>query len=657
MRKQHEPVLRSLTAPLAALVQIGIVVGAILGTGARTARAQDTGASAGDTTAAAYMAAHTEREDMVWIPMHDGTRLNATLLFPKDTPRENLPTVLVFNPYLTDGMIKGFVTPGSWSSPVASLMRHGYVIAVVNTRGRYFSEGTYTYYVGSGSDTYDVIDWLARQPWSNGRVGADGCSSSAEEQNAMNAMQNPHFAAAVPMSSGAGIGHVGPYDEMGNFFRGGVVQNLWFDWYHYAGWKYRPTFPAGLSREQMLRLEQYWNLQPEHVPQVNLDSLIWTLPETDILDVTHTAPSSLDDFLTWPVNDPRWKSVGFPGEGDRNGAPSLYVNAWYDVSTGPNLAMFQYQAKHAANATARNNTFMIIAPTLHCQQLAATAHTVVGERDMGDARFDYVQFIQRWYDHWLKGVDNGIEKEPRVRVYLMGANEWRTYDTWPPAEAKSVTYYLDSDGGANTRTGDGRLTTTRPKKAGEDRYTYDPLHPTPTVGGQVCCYAAAKGGSYDQSQVETRRDVLVYTSPPLKEPLNVTGSIPVTLYLSSDVKDTDLMVKLVDVYPDGKAYNLDEQALRVRYREGYDQPVFMEPDHVYRVDLPPLVTSNEFLAGHRIRIAIASSDFPMLERNLNTGGPNYSEKDPVTAHNTIHHGSSYLSQIVLPVVPREGGRQ
>jgi uncharacterized protein len=320
------------------------------------------------------------------------------------------------------------------------------------------------------------------------------------------------------------------------------------------------------------------------------------------------------------------------------------------VSTGPNLAMYEYQTKHAATELARNNMFMIIAPTLHCQQTAATEHTIVGQRDMGDARFDYMGFIERWYDHWLKGEENGVENEPRVRAYLMGANQWRTYSTWPPSDAKPVAYYLDSDGGANTRNGNGRLTPTRPGRAGEDKYTYDPSHPTPSVGGQVCCFSAAKGGSFDQSEVETRPDVLVYTSAPLQAAVDVTGSIPVTLYLSSDVKDTDLMVTLVDVYPDGRAFNLDMQALRVRWRDGYDTPVFMTPGQVYKVELPPLVTSNEFLVGHRIRIAIASSSFPQLQRNLNTGGDNYDERDPVIAHNEIHHGSAYLSSIVLPVV-------
>ena len=632
------------------IAAIGLVIVGVALAGATTpalaqaagqSRPQQAGRGGGRGAAAEYFASQVDREDLISIPMRDGVRLNATLVFPKGQPRQNLPTILTFFPYLINPV----------SAENQRFLENGYAIAVVNARGRYFSEGVYTYMGGSGLDGYDTIDWLSKQPWSNGKVGAIGCSSSAEEQNKMNAMQHPALGAAIPRSAGAGIGHVGPYNEMGNFFRGGIVQNFWLSWYHGSGFKYKPSFPAGLTRDQMLRIAKSWNLQPENIPRVNFDSAMWTLPLNQIPRDIGSAPSDLDDFLTWPLNDPRWKMIDFGGEGDRNGAPALYVNAWYDLSTGPNIAMFQYQTKNAANERARNNTFMIIAPTLHCQQSNATEHTIVGQRDMGDARFDYAGFYLRWFDHWLKGIDNGIEREPRVRTYLMGANEWRAYDTWPPKDAKPVTYYLDSDGGANTLRGNGRLTTLPPKKEGRDAYTYDPLHPTPSVGGQVCCFSAAAGGSFDQSQVEARPDVLVYTSGPLTAPVEVIGSIPVALYVSSDAKDTDIIVKLVDVYPDGKAYNLDEQALRLRWREGYDRPVLMEPNHVYKVEIPPLVTSNSFLVGHRIRVAITSSSFPMLERNLNTGGPNYNEKEPVISHNAIHHAPAYLSSIVLPVMP------
>lgn len=598
--------------------------------------------------AAAELRRIADREDMVRIRMRDGAFLNATLLFQKGQPRVSLPTILIFFPYNIDEVMK-------WPF-VRLFISHGYAVAAVTTRGRYFSDGVYTFLGGVGRDSNDTINWLASQGWSNGKVGAYGCSSSAEEQHKMNAMLNPHFAAAVLMSSGAGIGKVGPYNEMGSFYRGGAVQNLWFTWYPTAGYRFKPQFPGNLSRAEMLRLAPFWKIEPNVAPQpISLDDpVLRTLPENRILARMQALPSDLDDFINRLPNDPRWDAVEFGREGDRNGAPALYINAWYDHSVQANLAMYEYQRSNAATAAARDNAFVIVAPTEHCLQATATERTVVGERDMGDARFDYESFILRWYDRWLKGVDNGIEHEPRVRAYLMGRNRWRTYDTWPPRQTRPVTYYLDSGGNANTRKGDGRLTTTVPTRAGTDRYIYDPMDPRPSRGGQAFPWETS--GAVDQSDIEMRQDCLVYTTPPLREAIEVTGAIQATLYLSSDAKDTDLMVKLVDVHPDGRAFNLDETVLRVRWREGYAQPVFMRPGAVYEVSLPPLVTSNAFLPGHRIRVEVSSSAFPMLERNLNTGGNNFDEAFGVVAHNTIHHSREHRSRIVLPLSKYTGGK-
>jgi uncharacterized protein len=623
---------------------LAIVVTALAAAGPTRADAQTYAQKR--SAAVDYIATHSVREEMVAIPMRDGVRLSATILFPNDRPRRKLPTVLIFIPYLTESTIRG-----SFSMYIRSFIENGYAVIIENVRGRYFSEGTYTYLGGSGKDGYDSIDWISKQPWSNGKVGTLGCSSSAEEQHKMNAAQHPALAAAVPMGSGAGIGKVGPYNEMGNFYRGGAVQGVWFSWYFGSGYKYHPTWPANLTRDQMLRINKFWNMEPELMHPANLDSAIWTLPINKIMSNLGAMPSDVDDFVNRLPNDPRWKEIEFGGEGDRSGAPTLYINSWYDLSIGPNVAMFDYQTKNAANQTARDNIFMVIAPTLHCQEgQMESEHTIVGERDFGDARFDYVKLIQRWFDHWLTGADNGVTAEPKVRAYMMGSNEWRTYDSWQPKNVELVSYYLDSDGGANTLYGNGRLTTTRPARALADSFVYDPMHPTPSHGGQSCCLIVVPGGSFDQAGVEIRSDVLVYTTPVLTERTDVVGNIDVSLYLSSDVKDTDLMVKLMDVGPDGKAFNLDEGILRVRWREGWDKPVFMERGKVYKVNLPPLVTSNSFAAGHRIRLEVASSSFPHFERNLNTGGNNYDEKDGLIAHNVIHHSSAYPSRIVLPIL-------
>lgn len=273
---------------------------------------------------------------------------------------------------------------------------------------------------------------------------------------------------------------------------------------------------------------------------------------------------------------------------------------------------------------------------------------------MGDARWDYNELIYAWWDHWLKGAQNSIiDTLPKVRYFTMGSNEWNTSASWPPAGVETVTYYLDSGGNANTLNGDGWLSTNRPGSDNPDSFTYDPMDPVTSYGGNVCCIGGAiDAGSFDQRQMEEREDILVYTTEPLQEGIEVSGTIGITLYVSSDVKDTDFTVKLLDVYPDGRAYNLDETIQRVRYREGYDKQVFMEPGQTYEVEISPMSTSNYFEAGHRIRIEVSSSNFPRFTRNLNTGGRNYDETEGVVAHNRVHHSSRYPSQIRIPVVRR-----
>ncbi len=605
--------------------------------------------------AQAYIDSHADVEDMVMVPMRDGVKLYHVILFPKGAPRQNMPTVMIRTPYLID------VQHLSFSPFVASFLAHGYAVVWEYERGRFFSEGKYTFLVRTAEDGADIVGWITKQPWSNGKVGALGCSSSAEEQHRLNAANIPGLAAVVPMGSGAGIGKVGPYNEMGNFYRGGAVHLAgWVGWYDGVFWgnPARPVFPATYTREDMIRIHKQWNMFPEIVAnQTEVDSALHTLPINQIMNVLGAPPNDFDDFVNRLPNDPKWKDTEFGSDDDHNSAPALYINSWYDISMGPNVTMFAHQVKEAATESARNDTKMIIAPTLHCSQMGATEHTIVGERDLGDGRFDYVSLVQDWFDHFLKGVNNAVLSQPRVRAYMMGANQWRTYDAWPVKEAHDVAYYLDSDGGANTRMGDGRLTAVKPSKAASDRFTYDPMTPVPTVaGGTWCCYSrstlttAEPAGAADQSGVEMRADVLVYTTPPLKQSVEVMGPVKVTLYLSSDRKDTDLTVKLIDVGPDGKAYNLDDTIQRVRWRDGWDRPVFMTPGQVYKVELSPLTTGNAFAAGHRIRVEVSSSNFPHFERNLNTGGNNYDEKDPLVAHNVLHHGAQYPSSIVLPVV-------
>jgi hypothetical protein len=234
----------------------------------------------------------------------------------------------------------------------------------------------------------------------------------------------------------------------------------------------------------------------------------------------------------------------------------------------------------------------------------------------------------------------------------MGMNKWQKSDTWPPKGMQPMTFFLSSGGKANTLNGDGTLSLTSPSVDMPDRFTYDPMNPVPTRGGyRVTGNAGGVDGSYDQRIVEARPDVLVYTTAPFSEGLEVTGPMTPTLYVSSDAKDTDFTVKVIDVYPDGRAFTLDESIQRMRYRDGYDKPLaWMEPGKVYKVTLLPLTTSNYFDVGHRLRVEVSSSNFPEYDRNLNTGGHNYDEVKGVVAHNAVHHSARYPSSLTVTVV-------
>ena len=278
------------------------------------------------------------------------------------------------------------------------------------------------------------------------------------------------------------------------------------------------------------------------------------------------------------------------------------------------------------------------------------ANLKIGDFEIGDARYGgadqgYTQLYLRWLDYWLKGEQNGVLGMPKVQLYVMGKG-WISSNHWPLKETRYTNYYLSSDPAGPRHQGSGELSTSKPKSSDhQDSYVYDPSDPTPSRGGDFETFAV------DQRSVEARKDVLVYSTEPLEKPMTVVGPIEVVLYVSSSAKDTDFMVKLVDVYPDGRAIDLNNDAFRVRYREGFDKKVLMQSGEVYKVTLPNMVTGIRFATGHRIRLDIFSSNFPNYERNLNTGGNNFDEDKWVVAENGVHHGSRYPSHIVLPVIP------
>ncbi len=600
-------------------------------------------------------------EELIMVPMRDGIGLATNVYRPRTSENTPVPTIFVKTPYNMNKWRDGEHTDGY--AAILDAVRRGYAYVNQNERGKFYSGGEWDILGPPKTDGYDALTWIDNQPWSNGKVGTVGCSSTAEWQMGLAALDHPAHAAMVPQGFGAGVGRVGPWYEQGNWYRGGAEQMLFFTWLYGVQNTQRPRFDRDTERDDLVRLSRYFDLAPE-MPAVDWKTELFHLPLVDFMRNVNGPEGIYADaapvatggrMIQRTPDDPAWYEGGLYHDDEPFGVPSFWFMSWYDVSVGPNLALFNHVRQNGIDAETRDNQFAMVAPVAHCSFTRATENTVVGERSMGDATWDYDEMLFAWWDHWLKGEDNGLlDTLPRVRYFAMGENEWKTSDAWPPPALETRTYYLESEGGANTLSGDGVLTTARPSADRFDAFTYDPADPVMSHGGNVCCIGGAiDAGSFDQRSVEsTRQDVLVYTTDPFDADTEVSGPVEVTLYLSSDARDTDLTVKLIDVYPDGRAFNLDESIQRVRYREGYDRQVFMEPGEVYEVAVGPLTTSNVFEAGHRLRIEVSSSNFPRFTRNLNTGGNNYDEVAGVVAHNRVHHSARYPSQIRIPVVRR-----
>jgi putative CocE/NonD family hydrolase len=587
-----------------------------------------------------------DEERVVLVPMRDGVGLATNVFRPKGASSP-LPTILWRTPYSELGM------RGSSLRYAVAAVKRGYAFVVQNERGRYFSEGKYQILGYPATDGYDALSWIAKQPWSNGKVGTLGCSSSAEWQLALAAQNHPAHAAMVPMAAGAGIGKVGRFQEQGNWYTGGVPRTLFFVWLYYVDNPLRAQLPSGLDPAIRARIAQYNDLQAKK-PEVEWVKQIRHLPVNTMLKSLGEPPGTFEELIARAPADPAWRKGGLYHEDMGWGVPALWFNSWYDVSIGPNLELFNHVRTLNTEPEASANQYAVVAPVAHCQYTKLGPDTVVGERSMGDASFDVDGTIFAWFDRWLKGDKKAFPATtPHVQYFTMGENAWKASEQWPPKEAKTVRPYLRSNGHANSLYGDGRLETA-PPPAGEpaDRYIYDPLNPVQTIGGGDCCNGGLiTPGAFDQRVIESRADVLVYSTEPLEEPMEVTGFVEAVLKVSSSAKDTDFAVKLVDVAPDGTAYIIGDTIFRARYRNGYDKPELMKPGEIYTIRPTPIATSLRFGKGHRIRVEVTSSNFPKFVRNLNTGGPNETESEPVIAENTIHHAGDEASYIELPVVP------
>ena len=562
-------------------------------------------------------------ERSIMVPMRDGVRLSTDVYRPKGVAGA-LPTILIRLPY-NKATYRGATMPANFFAS------HGYAVAVQDVRGKFASEGEYHVYQGDMTDWSDTFDWVGAQPWSTGRIGTFGCSYLGEGQIIAAQQRHPKHVAAIPQAAGGNIGRVGRRREFWGSVEGGAFSiSINFGW-----------MPVFASTDKGAR----------PMPNVDLATFFRTLPVIDMTDRAGSPSWDWRNFLERSPDDPWWDKQGYLTADDSVTVAALHVSSWFDMAQEA-LEEAEIFRRNALNDRAKNNQYAIISPTVHCASEAAGSQTHVGELEVGDARLHYWETYLAWFDRWLGGNDHAIDSLPRLQYYVIGRNEWRTSDRWPVKGMRETAYYLRSDGGANTSKGNGRLTLEAPKAERADTFTYDPANPVPSRGGSICCTGNPKDvpGSFDQSDLEQRPDVLVYTTDVLRDGLELTGPMRAVVYLSSDARDTDVTVKLTDVFPDGRSMNMQEGITRVRYRDGFDQARMMSAGKVYEVPVDLHATSWYLQPGHRLRVEISSSNFPRFDRNLNTGGRNYDETTWKVAKNTVHHSAAALSRLILPVV-------
>ncbi|MGC4050787.1 MAG: CocE/NonD family hydrolase [Paludibaculum sp.] len=534
----------------------------------------------------------------VKIPMRDGIRLCTNIFRPAPTGR--FPVVIQRTPYRKVSEL----TPG-----LQAFLRRGYAVITQDVRGRYDSDGEFNQYNQEMNDGDDTISWVARQSWSDGRVGMFGGSYVGLSQWRTALSGNPALKAITPALAG-GDEYTDRYYSRGGAFKLG----------HRLRWIAE-------------------NYKPAETPVVDFQRMVTYLPlrRADRL-VSGRMLEFFQTVLNHPSYDEYWRRLSTVEHIEQIHVPAFIEAGWYDNYAQSDLEM--WSGLRALGRPAR----IIVGPWGH------NLSPVMPEAQFGDIANQPLRRMEiEWFDAYVK--QSAPAPASAVRYFLMGANEWKESESWPPKPNLLTAFYLTSKKGANSLNGDGKLILKQQKKGASDFYTYDPKVAVPTVGGALCCNNKIfPWGPFDQRRVEGRRDVLVYTSDPLKKAIEVTGPIKVILHVVSSAEDTDFTAKLVDVGPDGRAVILCDGILRLRYRQGIEKAVKYVPGAVERIEIDAGVTSNLFKAGHRIRVDISSSNFPKYDRNLNTGGPLADEKTMRTARQEIRHGQEWDSHVLLPVV-------
>ncbi len=558
-------------------------------------------------------------ENLMPVPMRDGSKLFADVYRPAKPGK--YPVLVSRTPYSTERY------PNAYSAAVF-FSRRGYAFVFQDVRGRHESEGKWEPFRNDIEDGYDTIEWAASQPWSNGKIAMQGGSYLGHVQWRAAMSNPPHLTAIMPMVASTSLYH--------NW----ITLN--------GGWRLSFNFGWGAVRQESRIMQNTGQHTVEGGPdEISYDKVLRHLPLLGMQELLGRHARFYSDWIEHPNYDDYWKKLNAEEVFDQIGVPVYTVGGWFDIFSQGTLNGYAGMSKRGKTEAARKQSRLLIGPWGH------GSSQKTGAIDFGvPAHADTEAVELRWYDYMLKGVNNGIEQEPPVTLYVMGRNVWRQESEYPLARTQYRKMHLSSGGSANTRFGNGRLAW-ESSAAGSpaDSFTYDPNDPVPSLGGNNCCGTPTPAGPQDQRPIEERRDVLVYSSEILADEVEVTGPVKVVLYAASDAPDTDFVAKLIDVFPDGRAFNVAEGIIRARYRESLSAPKPLEPGKVYELPIDLVGTSNVFQKGHRIRVDVTSSHFPQFDRNPNTGEPFGTNANVRIAKQAIHHSAQYPSHVLLPVIP------
>ena len=546
----------------------------------------------------------------VKVPMRDGVKLSADLYLPDILGPH--PVVLIRTPYDNNGA--ALIEKGR------RLANNGYACVIQDCRGRWDSEGVYYAFHQEGPDGYDTQEWVGRQPWSNGKIGTSGGSYVGTTQWTSAPHRSPFLKCMVPRVTPSN------YWESPNYTQGAFQLGVLMTW------GMRTNGRTAQSIEY-----HHWT------------ELFRTLP---LIDADRAAGRELAFWKDWvrhPSDDEYWQQISNEDKWGQIEAPAFNMGGWFDLYSKATFVNFNGLRLHGGSPQARQSK-LICGPWPHGLSLSPRT----GDVDFGAGSMADLEGMElRWFDHWLKGEQNGILAEAPLRLFVMGENQWRDEWEWPLARTQWQPWYLHSEGQANSLLGDGMLTPTAPGDEPPDQYVYDPRYPVQTLGGNNCCSPhIVPWGPYDQRPLEMRGDVLCYTSAPLEADLEVTGPIKLVLYAATDGLDTDWTGKLVDVRPDGYAMSLCDGIVRARYREGGKAPRLLEEGRIYEYEIDLWVTANLFKKGHCLRLEVSSSNFPRFDRNPNTGHEFGMDSELRAARQRVHHSRAYASHLLLPVIPR-----